>query len=247
MENECTEYIRNSTFIKNICNRRTGVGADCVIIISESKDCDFKMDYFNSDGTWETFCANGARCAVKLLYEKKYINNKSSFMSGDGIHKAIVSNKGISIKMNTPSFISDNINVEGFEGYIIDSGALHFCTQVKQIHKMKNLEKIGRKIRNSDIFKPRGINVNFFEKINNNTLDVITYEKGVERLMLSCGSGSLAALFYASKNYDLSNVVDCMSEGGKLKISYDKDWKNVWLSGDTVLLFESFLNEKHFK
>ena len=54
------------------------------------------MDYYNSDGTWETFCANGARCAVKLLYEKKYIKEKSSFLSGDGIHEAlIVKNKDL--------------------------------------------------------------------------------------------------------------------------------------------------------
>ena len=85
LENRCSDDIKNSTFIKNICNRRTGVGADCIIIISDCDDFDFKMDYYNSDGTWETFCANGARCAVKMLYEKKYIKEISSFVSGDGI------------------------------------------------------------------------------------------------------------------------------------------------------------------
>ena len=204
------------------------------------------MDYYNSDGTWETFCANGARCAVKLLYEKKYINEKSSFVSGDGIHEAIIKDKQVSIKMKTPKFISDKIIIKGHEGYVVDSGAMHFCTRINKIYKMKNLEEIGKKIRNSKIFQPKGVNVNFFKKINDSTLEVITYEKGVERLMLSCGSGSLAALFYASKDFDFNYEVDCISEGGNLKISYDKDWKNVWISGETVLLFESVVNLKHF-
>ncbi len=204
------------------------------------------MDYYNSDGTWETFCANGARCAVKLLYEKKYIKEKSSFLSGDGIHEALIVKKQVSIKMNTPKFLSDRVVVKGYEGYVIDSGAMHFCTQINKVYKMKNLGELGKKIRNSKIFKPKGVNVNFFEKINDSTLKVITYEKGVERLMLSCGSGSLAALFYASKHTNFKNEVDCVSKGGNLKISFDKKWKNVWISGEAVLLFESFINLKHF-
>ena len=179
------------------------------------------MDYYNSDGTWETFCANGARCAVKLLYEKKYINEKSSFVSGDGIHEAIIKDKQVSIKMKTPKFISDKIIIKGHEGYVVDSGAMHFCTRINKIYKMKNLEEIGKNKKFKNI-PTKGCKCKFFKKINDSTLEVITYEKGVERLMLSCGSGSLAALFYASKDFDFNYEVDCTSKGGNLKISYDK-------------------------
>ena len=45
------------------------------------------LDYFNSDGTWETFCANGARCVGKILYDKKLIEDKAQFTAGDGEHQ----------------------------------------------------------------------------------------------------------------------------------------------------------------
>ncbi len=205
------------------------------------------MDYYNSDGSWETFCANGARCAVKLLYKRNKIDKQSTFISGDGSHEAIIENNIISIKMQTPKFVSKKINIENYSGYVIDSGALHYCINIDKINLLDDLESIGRKIRNSDIFKPRGVNVNFFNNNNNNILDVCTYEKGVEKLMLSCGSGSLASAFYANKLFKLSNSIQCISKGGELKVSFDRNWKNVWIAGDTVILYESSINLNHFK
>ena len=52
-----------SDIISRICDRNFGIGADGIILIEEEKSYDFKMIYFNADGS-ETFCGNGARCAI---------------------------------------------------------------------------------------------------------------------------------------------------------------------------------------
>ena len=44
---------------------------DGLLLISDYKNYDYKMDYFNNDGSWETMCANGARCAALFMLEKK--------------------------------------------------------------------------------------------------------------------------------------------------------------------------------
>ena len=60
----------NPKIVKTIAQRRTGIGADGLLLLSPHKSLDFKMDYYNKDGTWETMCANGARCAVLYMYRR---------------------------------------------------------------------------------------------------------------------------------------------------------------------------------
>ena len=63
-----------------------------------------------------------------------------------------------------------------------------------------NVYKTGQKIRYSSEFSPKGINVNFFTKLDPSTIHVATYEKGVEGVVQSCASGSTAVVFHLSKN-----------------------------------------------
>ena len=247
IKEDCPDFINNPDFIKKICQRRTGIGSDCVIILSNHQEYDFKMDYYNADGSWETFCVNGARCAVKYLNQKNFIRNATTFISGDGVHQAKIDHDIISIKMNPPTFISDKLKVKNFKGYIIDSGAQHFCIHIEKIELLNDIEKIGRKIRNSKEFMPKGVNVNFFEIQNTKLLNVYTYEKGVEKLMLSCGSGSVASAFYASKKFKIDSPIQAIGDGGKLIISFNEDWSDVWIKGDVVILFESKLKMNYYK
>ena len=64
--------------ISKLCCRHTGIGADGFFIISPSDKYDFKLDYYNSDGSWETLCGNGSRCAVRFMQENGSINNKTN-------------------------------------------------------------------------------------------------------------------------------------------------------------------------
>ena len=57
--------VLTNNLIKRLCNRRNGIGADGIMVISESGDYDFQMDYYNADGSTGILCGNGARCAIK--------------------------------------------------------------------------------------------------------------------------------------------------------------------------------------
>ena len=241
LKEECPDIIYKPKFIEKICKRRTGIGADCVIIVSKNKKYDFKMDYYNSDGTWETFCANGARCVAKLLYNKNIVSKKTNFIAGDGPHTAIIKNNEILLKMKPPAIISEMITIDKYKGYLIDSGAKHFVIEVKDFN-YKNVETVGRTIRYSKYFKPKGVNVNFYEKKDNNNICVWTYEKGVEKLMLSCGSGSVASAYYAYKMNNIKSPVTCNVLGGVLTIQFNSDWDDVWIIGTATILFESEIN-----
>ena len=238
---ECPKLKLNEYLISKLCDYNTGIGADGLIIISEHEKYDFKMDYYNKDGTWETMCANGARCVGLLLYKKGIINEKANFITGDGEHNIkIINEENIGVTISSPKYTSDEIIVENLNGFSVDSGAKHFVVEVNQGINL-DWYVIGKKIRNSHYF-PDGTNVNFVKKINQNTLSVITYEKGVEKIMQSCGSGSVAAAFHMHKKYDLNNDLTIQVSGGELSISADSNWETVWLTGPAQLIFHSTID-----
>jgi len=208
--------------------------ADGLLILSKVKKFDFKMDYYNNDGTWETMCANGARCAGLFLYEKGLIEKEAKFITGDGEHEInILDNDNVELTIFPPEYTSDEIYFEnGLSGFSINSGAKHFVIEIDiNEYTYSELEELGRDIRHSVYFSPHGTNVNFVKKISQNTLSVITYEKGVEAIMQSCGSGSVAAAYHMQKKYNLSNKLTIQVPGGKLFINFLDDWKKVWLKG----------------
>ena len=78
---------QNTDIISHLCNRNFGIGADGVILIEEDENSDFRMIYYNADGS-ETFCGNGGRCAVAFAKQLHIIDNKTNFVAVDGPHFA---------------------------------------------------------------------------------------------------------------------------------------------------------------
>ena len=209
---------------------------DGMLILSNSDSSDFKMDYYNNDGTWETMCANGARCAALYMYQQKIIKNKiMQFEAGDGMHRAeIINSNYVKLQMSTPKYCSNEIRLLDSKGYHIDSGATHFVVEYPRI-KDKIVKALGSKIRYNDIFSPRGINVNFYEVISPQNIIVKTYEKGIEDLMMSCGSGSVACAFHLSRMQKIISPLAVNVPGGDLKIEFNDSWQEVWLSGEAEI------------
>ena len=97
--------------------------------------------------------------------------------------------------MCIPTFKTQLIKPNGYEGRFVDSGAKHFVTN-STINNTNELYNIAQKIRYHETFHPSGTNVNFLRIKHSNKISVITYEKGIEKIMLSCGSGAVA-IFYS--------------------------------------------------
>lgn len=229
----------SENLIQQLCLRRKGIGSDGLLLVSRDEILDFKLDYYNNDGTWETFCANGSRCAVIYMHRRGLIKKDCDFHAGDGPHNAkIIDKNHVSLKMKPPQYESEEILTNGFSGFHVDSGARHFVVNTNELATI-NIESEGCKIRNDEQFAPHGINVNFMESISPSELHVCTYEKGIERAMLSCGSGSVAAAYHAFQCGQISSPVNIIVPGGTLNIQFDQLWKDVWLSGEAILLFNS--------
>ena len=136
--------LQNKEAIQTIISQSKVGRIDGVLILSDSPDFDFKMDYYNNDGTWETMCANGARCAVLYMHSKGYIKNmKMRFEAGDGIHVAEILKKDyVRLQMTPPKYCSNEIKLLGISGFHVDSGATHFVVEYPKIDN-ETVKKLG--------------------------------------------------------------------------------------------------------
>ncbi|MDC0177135.1 diaminopimelate epimerase [Polaribacter sp.] len=222
----------NTTLISKLCDRNFGVGADGVILIENATNYDFKMSYFNADGS-QTFCGNGGRCAVAFAKHLEIINAETNFSAIDGAHFSKIKNGIVSLKMIDVT----EIRVQEKTVFVF-TGTQHHVELVDNLDTFPVFEK-GREIRNS--YDEPGSNVNFVEQINNTTFRVRTYEKGVENETLACGTGVTAVAIAMHKlKKTNSNLISLPVEGGNLEVSFSEEngtYTNVFLKGPATFVF----------
>ncbi len=98
--------------IKQVCDRRFGIGGDGLILLNEKSGFDFEMKYFNSDGKDGSMCGNGGRCMIKFAYHLGIHREMYKFLASDGVHEAEIDSDGIvSLKMKDVKTIRKFHNV----------------------------------------------------------------------------------------------------------------------------------------
>ncbi|MDP2175377.1 MAG: diaminopimelate epimerase [Bacteroidota bacterium] len=224
--------------VKSLCHPKFGIGADGLMLLQEIAGFDFEMVYYNSDGNISSMCGNGGRCIVDFAKSLGVFKNESThFKAIDGPHDAIWDNHYVELKM---------IDVEKVENennhFVLNTGSPHYVKFVTHIDGLDIIQE-AHSIRYSDRFKDEGINVNFVEVIDQQTIKVRTYERGVENQTLSCGTGVTAcALSFSvfSKLGNSKNEVHILTPGGNLKVKFTKEAKytDIWLCGPATKVYE---------
>jgi diaminopimelate epimerase len=221
--------------IKAMCSRRFGIGADGLILLRNEKGYDFKMVYFNSDGRPSSMCGNGGRCLIHFAHSLNMFINKCRFLAIDGDHLGEVLDDGtVKLKMGEV----DNLSRDG-DDFVLDTGSPHYVQCVKDAFDI-DVKLDGSTIRYSDLYKSEGINVNFIN-ITNDTLNVTTYERGVEDETYSCGTGVTASALVAHQVYSVSSPIQIKTKGGSLKVHFQKSdsrFFDIWLEGPAVKVYE---------
>jgi diaminopimelate epimerase len=239
------------TTINHLCDRRFGVGADGLILLENPKNdknteggaFDFQMIYFNADGRESSMCGNGGRCLVAFANYLQVFDNQCVFNAIDGLHDAKVREDGwVELKM---------IDVEkieiGKDYYLLNTGSPHFVVFVEDLTDI-NVYENGREIRYAERFYTEGVNVNFVEIKKDGSLEVATYERGVEAETFSCGTGvTAAAIAFSLKNehnfkQNPSLSVPILTKGGHLEVRLQRNaaavFQDIWLCGPATQVFK---------
>jgi diaminopimelate epimerase len=224
--------------VKQICDRKFGIGADGLMLIEKHPSLDFNLVYYNSDGS-QSLCGNGSRAAVNMASSLGIVNGKARFNAYDGEHSAERNENGIvRLRMN------DVTTSKGDD--LINTGSPHVIKFVKDLSHYPVFEE-GRKIRYS---YENGTNVNFVELLGDNTIYVRTYERGVENETLSCGTGVTAAALASSLYQGYTSPVSVKTRGGDLSVQFKASpedsnftvtFEDIFLVGPAKMVFEGDL------
>ncbi len=236
-----------STIAKTLCERHLSIGADGMMFVEKAHgDADYRMAFYNSDGSTSEMCGNGARCICRYGYETglagdiQRVETTAGVVIGQRIDK-----RRYKVRLNDPTLIKLDypVEVDGKEcvcSYVElgNPGIPHAVVPISGLaeYPRQELFELGRKLRNHPAF-PKGANVNFYEIIGEDEVLERTYERGVEDFTYACGTGtgSLVTALTLQGKVSGSNVRVNMT-GGQLIIDIDRKGdviENLYLTGPT--------------
>ncbi|MBP1655521.1 MAG: dapF [Bacteroidetes bacterium] len=236
--------IDQSALARAACDRHFGIGADGLLVLEPSQKADFRMMYYNADGSLGGMCGNGGRCAAFYARTLGRTEDPLRFEAVDYVYEATFPAEGVRLRMKNPRDITRNIPLRLTEGpvtvHAIDTGSPHVVQIVPDLRSVRVTE-LGKTLREHERFAPEGTNVNFVERLEGNAIAMRTYERGVEAETLACGTGSIASSVIAHLEFGIQPPVRVKTWSGQWLlvgfISTSGGISNVTLEGPAAIVF----------
>lgn len=238
-------------------DRNFGVGSDGLILIMKSKEADFKMRMFNSDGSEAEMCGNGIRCFAKYVYDHKMHKDEVvSIETGGGVKRIDLKVKNglvesATVDMGTPILQRERIPMIGETGMVVDEafhlddgtkftitsvsmGNPHVVVFVEDVANFP-VEKYGKMIESHSLF-PQRTNVEFVEIVSRKEVIQRTWERGSGET-LSCGTGASAVTVAGVLTKQTDRKMKIRLLGGELKTEWNEKTDSVSLTGPAIEVF----------
>lgn len=237
---------QDHALIHRIATPKYGIGSEGVILIQPSETADFRMRFYNPDGSEVEMCGNGARCVARLAHEIGVAPARMKFDTVAGVIAAdILGEDQVRLTMTRPKDLKLHAELtlqdQKLDYHFVNSGVPHVVIEMTDLAS-QDIHSLGAAIRYHEAFQPNGTNVNFIEVTGPDSLNVRTYERGVEAETLACGTGMVACGLIAGALGKTSTPVKitCAS-GDVLEVDYrvtDNGMEDVTLSGPAVHVFK---------
>lgn len=236
--------------ISKICDRHRGVGADGVLMLERAMNgADFRMRYYNADGGEAEMCGNGARCFARYAGRVAGAAETLSFETPAGVIGATLQGELVRLKMSEPNDLRVAIMIPLPDGevaaHFVNSGVPHVVVAVEDLESA-DVRGLGSAIRRSELFAPKGTNVNFVKERGERQIAIRTYERGVEDETLACGTGVVAsALIFAAVKRTDGPIRVLVRGGDELQVGFERagdQFRNVTLTGPADFVFEGSID-----
>ena len=242
-----------------LCDRRRSVGADGLMLVTRAEgDADYRMQFYNSDGSLGEMCGNGARCICRFGYENglagevQKVETTAGLVTGWRVDKRLYR-----VRLNDPCNMRldgkaevDGVTYDCAYVELGDPGIPHAAVPIENLkeYDTPSLFQLGRKLRHYKDF-PKGANVNFYELIGPDHVYERTYERGVEDFTYACGTGTgsvVTVLTLLGKVSGKSVRVDMT--GGTLIIDVERDSAghvtDLYLTGPTNIVCKGEITDE---
>lgn len=198
--------------------------ADGFMALADTDQADFRLHFYNSDGSRGEMCGNGARCICKFAYEHGIAGENMSILTDAGIvYGWRLGENQYRVQLNNPSVL--DLNRKPGVAYVElgEPGVPHGITEVSGLreHSRSTFYEQAKALRHDSAF-PKGANINLYEEVAPGIINVLTFERGVEDFTLACGTGcgSLAATLWAQGKLP-GNKMLAHNEGGNLTVTIE--------------------------
>ena len=205
-------------------------GADGFLAVDYSRKADFKLHFYNSDGTRGEMCGNGARCICRYAYDKGIAGAEMVVETDAGlVYGWRLAEACYRVKLNDPMVL--DLHRKGDVAYVElgDPGVPHAVAEYKgDLWQDRDaLREEMRRLRFDPAF-PKGANVNYYQWLGDAEVRMLTFERGVEDFTLACGTGTgstACALFRAGKLP--GGILTAHNPGGTLRITLTHEGQNI--------------------
>ena len=243
---------------RTLCHRHLSIGADGLMVVeAPTQDGDYRMLFYNSDGSLGEMCGNGARCICRYGYENGLAKETQAVETPSGLVTGRrIDQRNYRIRLTDPSVIRLDYPVEAH-------GKFHPCSYIElgtpglphaavpypglSQKTMADLRSLGRDLRWNPAF-PKGANVNFYEITGPDQITELTYERGVEDFTYACGTGTGSVVLALTLMGKVSGEdVAVTVPGGELRVTIDRDGetvKAIWLTGPTNIVCEGEVRDE---
>lgn len=242
-----------SALAVKLCHRRFGVGADQLLILSPSRNADFRMRIFNADGGEVEMCGNGIRCLATYVWARRYSRRRViSVETLAGIITPEKSDGLVRVDMGIPMLDGERIPIRRagrminqalkvrdreFRVTAVSMGNPHAVVFVRNIDSFP-VSEYGPLLENHQLF-PRRANVEFVEVSSPKELRMRVWERGAGET-LACGTGASAAVVASALNGQTGRKVLVHLLGGDLLIEWAVD-EHVFMTGPAERVFEGVI------
>ena len=227
-----------STLALKLCKQ---YGADGFMAVDVSDIADFRLHFYNADGSRGEMCGNGARCICRYAYDMGIAREVMTVQTDAGIvHGQRLTEHQYRVRLNLPSII--DLNRQGQVAYMElgDPGVPHAILQIPNLDwdQKDALRDMAKDLRYSPAF-PKGANVNLYDWLDENTIRILTYERGVEDYTLACGTGSASTVVVLWLMGKVQDRLVVENPGGTLIVTLSAENGKVtelWLEGPTQVV-----------
>jgi len=260
--NNMEEHLPAESFphiARTLCRRHVSIGADGLMVVeAPTEGGDYKMLFFNADGSVGEMCGNGARCICRYGYanvlsgETQRVETTAGMITGQRISQQLYR-----IRLNDPTTVDLNRSVEvngvRYECAYVELGNPGLPHAVVPYPGLKDadenqLRELGRAMRHHPAF-PKGANVNFYEITGEDEIYERTFERGVEDFTFACGTGtgSVVTILTLLGKVSGKNVKANMT-GGQLMIDIEQDngrITDLYLTGPTNIVAKGVVTDEN--
>jgi diaminopimelate epimerase len=233
-----------------LCDRRFGIGADGILLLSASQSADFRMRTLNSDGSEAEMCGNGVRCAAGYVYSLGEAGEDITVETLAGLIAVRITAgpdgrvDAIRVDLGAPLVGQLDMKLEAGGSEVLLScvsmGNPHAIMLVDDIASAPVAE-LGPVIEEHEFF-PEKTNVEFIKITDGNAIDMRVWERGAGETM-ACGTGAAAALAAANSLGLIGRSATLRLAGGDLFVEWDAD-NHIYITGNARMVFSGSIGER---